>query len=146
MWQKFSQEARKVIFDATKECMDRAGNHMQPEHILLGMCRDPDCTAMQILSQLGVQAKAVVDAMNDVVGKTTGVMDPRKLGLSREAKKVIDKTCEEARALRDRHIGSEHLLLALVVMAGRPQETLQSLGVTEAAVRRVIETMTVVTS
>jgi hypothetical protein len=51
---------------------------------------------------------------------------------------VLEKSLRIALAHRDRHIGDEHLLLALTVLPGVPAEALADHGVTYASVTRVL--------
>lgn len=57
---------------------------------------------------------------------------------SRGAKEVLEKSLRVAVARRDRHIGDEHLLLALVLRPGVPAEVLADHGVTHESLTRVL--------
>ncbi|MET7570863.1 Clp protease N-terminal domain-containing protein [Streptomyces sp. NPDC005492] len=56
----------------------------------------------------------------------------------RGAKNVLEKSLRIAVAHRDRHIGDEHLLLALTILPGVPGEVLADHGVTHEAATRVL--------
>jgi hypothetical protein len=57
---------------------------------------------------------------------------------ARGAKDVLEKSLRIAVAQRDRHIGDEHLLLALTALPGVPGEVLADHGVTHEAATRVL--------
>ncbi|MEU3984990.1 Clp protease N-terminal domain-containing protein [Streptomyces sp. NPDC026672] len=54
------------------------------------------------------------------------------------AKDVLERSLRIAVARKDRHIGDEHLLLALTVRPGVPAEVLADHGVTHASLMRVL--------
>ncbi|KOV63260.1 Clp protease N-terminal domain-containing protein [Streptomyces sp. MMG1121] len=62
----------------------------------------------------------------------------RRPGFGRGAKDVLEKSLRVALAHRDRHIGDEHLLLALTVLPGVAAEVLADHGVTYESVTRVL--------
>ncbi|RSN79346.1 peptidase, partial [Streptomyces sp. WAC 05379] len=56
----------------------------------------------------------------------------------RDAKDVLVRALRVATSRRDRHIGDEHILLALTTRPGVPAEVLADHGVTYEAVVRVL--------
>lgn len=63
---------------------------------------------------------------------------PMRPGFGRDAKAALEKALRVAVGRRDRHIGDEHLLLALTVLPGPTSEVLADHGVTYAALNRVL--------
>ncbi|MEO7717774.1 MAG: Clp protease N-terminal domain-containing protein [Capsulimonas sp.] len=113
MWQRFSERARKVIFYSQEEARYLGENYVGPEHILLGLLREANNVAGNLLQESGV----------DLVGLRVELLARVKRGegqiggdmqLTPRAKYVIDFAYEEARALRHNYIGTEHLLMGLV--------------------------------
>jgi len=70
-------------------------------------------------------------------GKERGSWSGRR-PFGREAKTVLERSLRIALALKDRHIGDEHILLAVTVLPGVPGEVLADHGVTYEAVRKVL--------
>ena len=54
MWQRFIENARKVVFYAQEEADRQGENFVSPEHLLLGLVRESDSVVVRILDQLGV--------------------------------------------------------------------------------------------
>ena len=54
MWQRFSENARKVVFYAQEEAQKYGEGYVSTEHLLLGLLREPDNTGCQALKHLGV--------------------------------------------------------------------------------------------
>jgi ATP-dependent Clp protease ATP-binding subunit ClpA len=97
------------------------------------------------LAGLGIDVSEIVARVEEVHG--AGAMSgDRKDGewwsgrrvFSRGAKSVLEKALRIAVAHRDRHIGDEHLLLALTVLPGVPGEVLADHGVTHETATRVL--------
>ncbi|WP_159772953.1 Clp protease N-terminal domain-containing protein [Streptomyces sp. HM190] len=59
--------------------------------------------------------------------------------LTRDAKDVLTRSLRVAQSHRDRHIGDEHLLLALTTRPGVAAEVLADHGVTYASLERVLD-------
>ncbi|ARP72264.1 peptidase [Streptomyces pluripotens] len=98
------------------------------------------------LAGLGIDVSEVVARVEEVHGvgamsggRGAGGWRPgRRLSFSRGAKSVLERSLREALARHDRHIGDDHLLLALTVLPGVAAEALAEHGVTYEAVVRVL--------
>ncbi|MFF4030298.1 Clp protease N-terminal domain-containing protein [Streptomyces sviceus] len=99
----------------------------------------------EALAGLGIDVSEIVARVEEVYG--VGAMSgDRKSGrgwsgrrsFGRDAKEILEKALRIAVARRDRHIGDEHILLALTVRPGVPGEVLADHGVTYESVVRVL--------
>ncbi|MBL1085422.1 peptidase [Streptomyces actinomycinicus] len=97
------------------------------------------------LAGLGIDVTEVVARVEEVHGAGAMSGDHRERGwwsgrrsFGRDAKGVLEGALRAALDRRDRHIGDEHILLALTVRAGVPAEVLADHGVTYESVRRVL--------
>ncbi len=110
---KFTKRTKQVLQYATEEA--RAFNHpyIGTEHILLGLIREGEGVAAQVLNNLGVKLSQARHAVEFIVGVGEGA--PRTdQDLTARAKKVIEYAVEETKRLNHHYIGTEHLLLGLV--------------------------------
>ncbi|MFJ6981853.1 MULTISPECIES: Clp protease N-terminal domain-containing protein [unclassified Streptomyces] len=84
------------------------------------------------LAGLGIDVAEVVARVEEAhgVGALAGVRRGGRVAFGREAKGVLEQALRMAVAHRDRHIGDEHLLLALAVRPGVWGECLADHGVT----------------
>ncbi|MEU3841805.1 Clp protease N-terminal domain-containing protein [Streptomyces sp. NPDC028635] len=123
-----------------------AGEWREPARLELGEARrrggltraDADA-----LAGLGIDVSEIVARVEETHGVGAMAGDGRwwsgrRASFGREAKGVLEKSLRMALARRDRHIGDEHLLLALTVLPGVAGEVLADHGVTHASVTRVL--------
>lgn len=113
MWQRFTERARKVIFFAQEESQKLGHDYVGPEHILLGLIRQPDSIAARVLEKLNVSLEKIMADTLSVLSHS----EPSShydLTLTSRFKRVIELAFDEARSLNNNHIGTEHLLLALI--------------------------------
>jgi len=134
-FEKFTERARKVLSLAQEEAQRFQHNYIGTEHLLLGLVREGEGVAAQVLSNLGVELNKVRSAVEFIIGRGDRIV-LGEIGLTPRAKKVIELAVDEARRLNHHYIGTEHLLLGLVregegVAAG----VLESLGVNLEKVR-----------
>jgi ATP-dependent Clp protease ATP-binding subunit ClpA len=97
------------------------------------------------LAGLGIDVSEIVARVEEVhgVGAMSGDRKDRawwsgRRSFGRGAKEVLEKALRIAVSRRDRHIGDEHILLALTARPGVPAEVLADHGVTYESVIRVL--------
>ena len=141
MWQRFSEDARKVVFYAQEEAGRFGENSVGSPHLLLGITREIDMlsadptVAIVLLEQLGVDVAALYAEMLAQTPRGSG-RTGQDMQLTPRAKRVIDLAYDEARQLKHSHIGTEHLLLGLLRETdGTTFAVLSQFGVTLDAVR-----------
>ena len=134
-FEKFTERARRVLSLAQEEAQRFQHNYIGTEHLLLGLVREREGVAAQVLRNLGVELNKVRSAVEFIVGRGDRIVLGES-GLTPRAKKVIELAVDEARRLNNHYIGTEHLLLGLAreedgIAAG----VLESLGVRLEQVR-----------
>ena len=127
---RFTERARHALTLAEEEARRLNHNFIGTEHLLLGLVRETDTMAADVLANLRVDLPKVRTAVLFITGQgDRGV--PGDIGLTPRAKKAIEFAVDEARRLNDSFIGSEHLLIGLLREGeGIAYGVLQSLGVT----------------
>lgn len=109
----FTKRARHVLTLAQEEAQRFQHNYIGTEHLLLGLVREEEGIAAQVLSNLGIEVDQVRHAVEAIIGRG-GRLVLGELGITPRAKKVIEFAMDEARRLNHRFIGTEHLLLGLI--------------------------------
>lgn len=113
MWQRFTERARRVILLGQEEAGKMNSGHVGTEHLLLGIVRQDDGVATQILKRTGISLPAVRQEIEAEIGANAefSSSEPK---LTPKAKRVLELAADEARRMRHDYIGSEHLLIALL--------------------------------
>ena len=114
MWERFTERAKHVVSAAREEATRLSSEYVRTEHILLGLCREPDGIAAHALENLGVDIEALAMEIEQQVQRGNAVTTPDEITFTPRAKKVLELAVEEARRFNHSYIGTEHILLGLV--------------------------------
>ena len=66
----FTPRVKRVLENALREAMQMGKSYISTEHLLLGIVREGEGTAIEVLSRMGVSGDAVRAALNDLVGQS----------------------------------------------------------------------------
>jgi uncharacterized damage-inducible protein DinB len=102
-----------VLAFAQEEARHFNHNYIGPEHILLGIIRESDSSAVRILRALGVDPQRARAELEASIGWGTASAGD-ELGLTQHSKRVIELAVNEAHQLNHHRIGTEHLLLGIL--------------------------------
>ncbi|HYP21714.1 MAG TPA: Clp protease N-terminal domain-containing protein, partial [Chloroflexia bacterium] len=135
---KFTQRARQVLQRAQAEAQRLGHSYIGTEHFLLGLLGVSDAVAAYVLDEAGIRLSDVRDKVESIVGK--GENPPAgEIGLTSDAKRVIELAVDESRRLGHQNIGTEHLLLGLLrVEEGVAVRVLAELGLSAVKGRKRI--------
>ncbi len=114
MWERFTERAKHVVSSAREEATRLGSEYVRTEHILLGLCREPDGIAARALENLGVDIEALAMEIEQQVQRGASVIPSDEIAFTPRAKKVLELAVEEARRFNHSYIGTEHILLGLV--------------------------------
>jgi len=128
---KPTERAAEALGAAQALAETRGNQLVEPEHLLLCLLDQPEGVVQPIVeraganpAQLRAAAQAAVEARPTVSGASVTVE------FSPAFKAVVRKAGQEAEALTDEYISTEHLLLALVDETGPAKQAMESAGVT----------------
>ncbi len=135
---KLNEQGRKMLDLAQEEARSFQHNYVGTEHLLLGLTREEESVAAQVLARLGVELHKVRSAVEFIIGRGDRIV-LGKIGLTPRSKKVIQLAIDEAKLLNHSTVGAEHILLGLVREGqGIGAGVLESLGVRLPQVRQQI--------
>ncbi len=66
----FTARVKRVLEHSLREAMQMGQSYISTEHILLGLVREGEGTALEVLGRLGVTGDDIRSAMNDLVGQS----------------------------------------------------------------------------
>jgi hypothetical protein len=122
MFDRYTEQARKVIFLARFEASRLASPYIDVEALLLGMMRE----ASGMLQRFGVSPESMLAIRSDIEGRSRAAQGDPKLNtsvdlpLTEDCKLALAFGAEEAEALQDRSIRAEHLFLGLLRLEDSP--------------------------
>ena len=110
----FSQRVQEVIKLSREEALRLGNDYIGTEHLLLGMIREGEGIAMEILNNLGIDSKALREEIEKTIKPSGGTLTVGNIPLTKQAEKVLKITYLEAKLFRSDTIGTEHLLLSIL--------------------------------
>jgi ATP-dependent Clp protease ATP-binding subunit ClpA len=140
MFERFTDRARRVVVLAQEEARMLGHNHIGSEHLLLGLLHERDGTAGEVLAAAGITVEAARAQVEEFAGP--GAKSPSgHIPFTQRARKVLELSLREALEQKSRHIGTEHILLAMTRDPGDVgAQILERLGESLPALRqRVLE-------
>ena len=112
----FSTQVKEIISYSREEALRLGNDFIGTEHLVLGLIRDGENTAIKILKALGIDLydlrKEIEIAVKDKTGKN--IANINSLPLTKQAEKVIRITVLEAKSLKSSSVESEHLMLSIL--------------------------------
>ncbi|HLO91816.1 MAG TPA: ATP-dependent Clp protease ATP-binding subunit [Lentimicrobium sp.] len=134
---KFSQRVKDVLTYSREESLRLGNDYIGVEHLLLGIIREGEGMAIQILNLLNVN----ISEVRKLIEKAIGVAVKRdkmaeNLPLVKQAERALKLTYLEAKMFNSELIGTEHVLLAILKDEDNlVSRTLSKYGVDYDAVR-----------
>ena len=139
MFERFTDRARKVMALANQEAQRFNHEYIGTEHILLGLVKEGSGVGANVLKNLEVDLRKVRLEVEKLVKSGPDMVTMGKLPQTPRAKKVIEYSIEEARALNHNYVGTEHLLLGILrENEGVAAQVLMSLGLKMEEVREEV--------
>ena len=111
---RFTQRVRKVLFLARDEAGRLQHDYIGTEHLLLGVIREGEGVAANVLRRMNIDFERIQKAVEDSVNAPMGPVSIGEIPFTPRAKKVLELSIDEARLHNHNYVGTEHLLLALI--------------------------------
>ncbi len=129
MFERFTNQSRRVVVLAQEEARMLDHNYIGTEHLLLGLLHEGRGSAARALEAVDVTLRAVRDQVIEIIGR--GQVKPAgHIPFTPRAKKSLELSLREALQLGDGYIGTGHLLLGLIRQGdGVAVQILDKLGV-----------------
>jgi ATP-dependent Clp protease ATP-binding subunit ClpA len=144
----WTPRARQVIEYSMEEARNLHHNYVDSEHILLGLLRDDEGVAAQVLMNFGLRLEEVRAEVHAILGvypnEARIAAKAQRSALNERftdrARKILQLANQEAQRLRHEYIGTEHILLGLAREgSGVAVAVLKNLGVKPRTITREVE-------
>ena len=139
MYERFTDRARKVMQLAKQEAQRFNHEYIGTEHILLGLVKEGSGVAANVLKNLDVDLRKIRNEVEKIVQPGPDIVTMGRLPQTPRAKKVIEYSMQEARNFNHNYVGTEHMLLGLLLESeGVASMVLKNLGVMPDIVRNEV--------
>jgi hypothetical protein len=132
MFERYTEKARRVIFFSKIEASHYGSPCIDGEHILLGLIREHKGLQSWIP---GAHLETIQKRIDEQTYRGSPSGTAVDLPLSASCKAILKVASEEAERLNHRHIGTEHLFLALFSVESLAAKVLAQSGADPAALR-----------
>ncbi|MDR2888081.1 MAG: ATP-dependent Clp protease ATP-binding subunit [Bacteroidales bacterium] len=139
---QFSQRVKDILIYSKEEAIRLGNSHISPEHLFLGILRDGEGVAVDILINQGIDLMILKSSIEKTIKADVpvSVTDQEVIPLLRSSERVLRLVYLEAKSLKSDTIETEHLLLAILKDdAATVTRFLTELDVTYQSIRRIIE-------
>jgi ATP-dependent Clp protease ATP-binding subunit ClpC len=139
MFERYTEAARRALFFARFEVTQLGATAIEPEHILLGLFREPKGLVARIFEQRGVSGAELSVEIADRHEFRERIPTSVEVPFSTGTQRVLSYAAEEADRLTHTYIGTEHLLLGVLrEERSMGAELLVQQGLTLDGVRKAI--------
>jgi hypothetical protein len=136
LFTQFTPRARQSISTAQSEARRMGNGQIGTEHLLLGLMSERGGLAARAVEALGASTKQVRSRVAAAGGPRVEEV-PQQIPFAPRSKKVLERAAREALRLGHNYIGTEHLLLGILLdEESVGAKVLHELGITEDAVAR----------
>lgn len=133
---RFTPRAREVVVASQREARAAGNVEIRTEHLLLGLLADPTGPAVRAITAQGITFGAVRRAATAPLPVGADEV-PELIPFGGAVKKVLELTFREALRLEHDHVGTEHILLAMLEQENG-DGVLAELGLSKPAVEQRI--------
>ncbi|HUE66997.1 MAG TPA: Clp protease N-terminal domain-containing protein [Candidatus Acidoferrum sp.] len=138
-FERFTEGAKGVLSLAQEEAERSHHSYIGTEHLLLGLLRQRDTTAADVLRELGIDIDAVRATIASVLGRDERIIIQQTIPTSR-VKKVIEIAFDEAGRRAQQFVEPGHILAALVIEGeGIAAHVLADMGATQDRVLEALD-------
>ena len=112
-----SENTKKAVAFSRDEAIRLKNGGIAVEHLFLGMARLPECSAMTMLSTLGVNTAALRERLENQVSQAQADIryaEDSEIPMLRQTEKVLRLSYLESIKLKSSEIRTEHLILAML--------------------------------
>ncbi len=112
----FSPKVKEVISYSREEALRLGNDFIGIEHLLLGLLREGDSTAIQVLQNMHVDLTDLRREVESTIRDKNNrpLTNINSLPLTKQAEKVIRITLLEAKSLKSTNVETEHLMLSIL--------------------------------
>src|SRR5262245_12432208 len=133
-------KAAEAIQAAAQEAQRRGNPSIEDLHLLYALLSQDETVVVPVLQKVGVNITRLRELLNEALNRLPRQSGGSSPSVSRELNRIFEQAEQEARALQDEYVSTEHLLLACATHRGSTTRDLLALqGVTPENLRESLE-------
>lgn len=115
MSNEFTQQVSDIVVYGKEEANRLQNDHIEPEHLLLGILRDGECKAAEILKSFYLDLKGIKNELEiQLREKSIQENYSQDITFSEEASKILTLSKLEAKLMNNEKVDTPHILLAIM--------------------------------
>ena len=136
---KMTERAAAAVTGAQRVAEEHSNQALEPEHLLRSLLGQTDGIVQPLLAAAGANTQRMTDLADEAIAKRPEVRGQNvELRASPAFGRVIRKAGDEAEAMTDQFISTEHMLLALEAEPSPASEAMHAAGVYRDALLRAL--------
>lgn len=140
MFERYTEEARRVIFFGRYEASNYGSRYIETEHLLMGVMRERrDALTKWFPGEKNIEAK-IRDDIDKKVSRGERIATSVEIPLTMECQKILQLAAEAADRLGRRQVQPEHFVIAILqVESCLAAQILRARGLTSSDVEKQLE-------
>ena len=115
MSNEFTQQVSDIVVYGKEEANRLQNDHIEPEHLLLGILRDGECKAAEILKSFYLDLKGIKNELEiQLREKSIQENYSQDITFSEDASKILTLSKLEAKLMNNEKVDTPHILLAIM--------------------------------
>ena len=115
MSNEFTQQVSDIVVYGKEEANRLQNDHIEPEHLLLGILRDGECKAAEVLKSFYLDLKGIKNELEiQLREKSIQENYSQDITFSEEASKILTLSKLEAKLMNNEKVDTPHILLAIM--------------------------------
>ncbi len=110
----FTKKAEEALELAAEAASELGHTSVGTEHILLGLLRQGECVASEVLIENGADEERIVSILEQLISQDNNVNVAEPNSYTPRARRVLDQAAREAVRFKAQLIGTEHILIAII--------------------------------
>ncbi len=138
---RFTIKAQEALQNAQELAAKKNHGELRGLHLLAALLEDQQSLVVPVLERSGVNLEKLDEQIEQELARIPPILANSNVGplyLSQELMKVLDQSAKIAAQQKDEFVSCEHILLALLDVAGSAKSVLEKFGVRREAAFRVL--------
>jgi ATP-dependent Clp protease ATP-binding subunit ClpB len=127
--ERFTVKSQEALIGSQELARKSQHAYVSPVHVLFNLVQQEDGVVRPILEKVGVTPQLLGAQLAQALDKVPQVSGDAQLRMDPSLQDVVRKAEDQARAMSDEYVSTEHLLLALLEVKSPAKEALEAAGV-----------------